>query len=67
MLSMTFDYYLLCFKLNQFDLFTEVYHNYILYTSQSKEKTKALKRNSIYNIDMLFYKKRVSGVYLHLL
>ena len=35
-LSMTFDYYLLCFKFNQFDLFTEVYHNCILYTSQSK-------------------------------
>ena len=37
MLSMTFDYYLLCFKFNQFDLFTEVYHNCILYTSDSTE------------------------------
>ena len=28
MLSMTFGYYLLCFKFSQFDLFTEVYHTY---------------------------------------
>ena len=33
MLSMTVAYYLLWFKVNQFDLFTEVYHNCILYTS----------------------------------
>ena len=26
---MTFDYYPLCFKFSQFDLFTEVYHTYI--------------------------------------
>ena len=57
MLSMTFDYYPLYFKFNLFDLFTEVYHNCILYTPESKVNPKALKRDSIYNIDMLFLKK----------
>ena len=33
---MTFDYYLVSFKFSQFDLFTEVYHTYILYTSDSR-------------------------------
>ena len=33
---MTFDYYLLCLKFSQFDLFTEVYRTYILYTSESR-------------------------------
>ena len=29
--SITFDYYLLCFKFSQLDLFTEVYHTYIFF------------------------------------
>ena len=36
MLSMTFDYNLLCFKFSQFGLFTEVYYTYIMYTSESR-------------------------------
>ena len=33
---LTHRLYLLCFKFNQFDMFTEVYHNCILYTCHSK-------------------------------
>ena len=33
MLSMPFDYHLLCFKFSQFDMFTEVFH-FKLYTSE---------------------------------
>ena len=33
----------------------------------ASDKPKALKCDSIYNIDMLSEKKRVSGIYLHLL
>ena len=36
MLSITFDNYLLCIKFSQFDMFTEVYHAYILYISESR-------------------------------
>ena len=32
-----------------------------------KDKPKALKRDSIYNIDNVVLEKRVSGIYLHLL
>ena len=34
MLSMPFDYHLLCFKFSQFDMVTEVFHTYKLYTSE---------------------------------
>ena len=33
---LTHRLYLFCLKFNQFDLFTEVYHNYILYACDCK-------------------------------
>ena len=37
-----------------------------MHAHQSKDKPKALKRDSIYNIDYVVLEKRVSSVYLHL-